>query len=149
MDPQIKRILLDVDKTESLPSKPLLAEIEALVPELAALTGLALTVDRLASAQNSNQLTQVCHRTEPVPDPAVRDRRIFTTVRFSFSRYGRLFTVGGNDVPDRIDELRLAEAVDQISATGFIYVPDEALQTMYDGHRNGWMTWGIRFFGVE
>lgn len=125
--------------------------IDTLVPELEAVTGLALDVDR--NVQDASFMTDIGLLNDRYYNRITGTGAIYYVFAFRFSNFGRLFTLHGGEWQPRFDELNLGRCVELIRSRGFVYIAADDLDSAYDGS-NGIdnpisgspLTWWIRFF---
>lgn len=125
--------------------------IDSLVPEIEALTGCKLDVDR--NVQDASFLTDVGRLDDRYYDRTTNSGAIYYVFSFRFSNFGRMFTLHGGEWLQRFDEFKLGECIDLIRSRGFVYVPAVDLESAYDGVNGADnpisgspLTWWIRFF---
>jgi hypothetical protein len=119
--------------------------VRRIQPELEAVLSLPLELN--SNVQDASYFTEL-EVVEPAPGlPQGRTKRLTTRLSIRFSCFGRMATVC--DWGQGIEAVRLSALGDLLSAHGFVYVPEAALQEKYDGRAwpgQGPPTWFRRYF---
>jgi hypothetical protein len=146
MEPVVREVLDAADDPDHAEYPPgfdwagLRARVAALQPVLERVAGRSFVLDD--RAQDASFYADLSIQTT-----GERPNWIYTVFAVRFSNFGDLFTTW-NYGPARLPDAVAAELVAAVEATGFRFVPPEALGEPYTGRNPGFRntTWWIRFF---